>query len=263
MAQLFVGEKELNGSKNLEVPERYSLNLARITGVLLLLASIGGTASIFVGALLGTWGDPNAEDHAAVAFAAYQQHPLIPLFYYGSMIAGVLFIALAPLLYLNLARSQTPLKLIAAIFLVLAGLIQALAASRWVIMLPIFAQTYADPKTSAMTRVALDVNYQAISYFLGLTLGEHFYNIFTGGWTLLLAISLLRTRGEKAWLGWLGVAAGTFFLLASFEQLNFSFGNFLLIFVFGGFLLWLVWVVSLAVTLLTTRPNARFAENRT
>jgi hypothetical protein len=214
-----------------------------------------------VGALLGTWGDPNAEDHAAVAFAAYQQHPLIPLFYYVSMIAGFVFVVLAPLLYLNLARSQTPLKLIAVIFLVLAGLVQALAASRWVIMLPIFAQVYADPKTNAITRAALDVNYQAISYFLGLTLGEHFYSIFTGSWSLLLAISLLRTPGEKAWLGWLGIAAGTFFLLASFEQLNFSFGNILLFFVFGGYLLWVVWVVSLAVTLLTTRLNARFTKN--
>jgi hypothetical protein len=57
------------------------------------------------------------------------------------MVVGLLFIALAPLLYLNLARSQTPLKLIAAIFQVLAGLIQALAASRWVIMLPFSHKT--------------------------------------------------------------------------------------------------------------------------
>ena len=261
MAQILAGDRKQGASENMERPERYSLNLARITGVLLLLASIGGMAFGLLGAFSGTWGDPNAEDHAAVAFAAYQQHPLtIPLFYWGSMLAGILFIVLAPLLYLNLARSQTPLKLIAVIFQVLAGLMQALAASRWVIMLPLFAQTYADPKTSAITRAALDVNYQAISYFLGLTLGEHLYNIFTGIWTLLLAISLLRAQGEKGWLGWLGVAAGTFFLLASFEQLNFSFGNILLVFVFGGFFLWLVWMVSLALTLLTNRPKARYAE---
>jgi hypothetical protein len=78
----------------------------------------------------------------------------------------------------------------------------------------------------------------------------------------LLAISLLRAPGEKVWLGWLGVVAGTFLLLASFEQLNFSFGNILVVFVFGGALLWLVWVVSLAFTLLTNRPKARYAENR-
>ena len=262
MAQTLAGDRKQRASENMQRPERYSLKLARITGVLLLLASIGGMAFGLLGAFSGTWGDPNAEDHAAVAFAAYQQHPVIPLFYYVSMLAGILIIVLAPLLYLNLARSQTPLKLIAVIFQVLAGLMQALAASRWVIMLPLFAQTYADPKTSAITRAALDVNYQAISYFLGLTLGEHLYNIFTGSWSLLLAISLLRTPGEKGWLGWLGVAAGTFFLLASFEQLNFSFGNILLIFVFGGFFLWLVWMVSLALTLLTNRPKARYAENR-
>jgi len=69
----------------------------------------------------------------------------------------------------------------------------------------------------------------------------------------LLAISLLRSPNEKRWLGWLGVVAGTLLLLGSFEQLNFSFGNILLFFVFGGIFTWLVWAVSLAMTLLTTK----------
>ncbi len=258
MRQIFDEDRKQRASENMDRPERNSLNLARITGVLLLLASISGVAFVFLEAFFGTWGDPNAEYHAAVAFAAYHQHPLaIPLFYYGSMLVGLLFIALAPLLYLNVARSQTPLKLIAAISQVLAGLIQALAASRWVIVLPMLAQNYADPQTSAATHAALDVTYQTISYSLGLTLGEHFYLLFTGSWSLLLAISLLRSPGEKVWLGWLGVVAGTFLLLGSFEQLPFSFGNILLFFVFGGGFIWLVWAVSLALTLLTTKGSEK------
>lgn len=256
MRQIFDEDRKQRASENMDRPERNSLNLARITGVLLLLASISGVAFVFLEAFFGTWGDSNAEYHAAVAFAAYHQHPLaIPLFYYGSMLVGLLFIALAPLLYLNVARSQTPLKLIAAISQVLAGLIQALAASRWVIVLPMLAQNYADPQTSAATHAALDVTYQTISYSLGLTLGEHFYLLFTGSWSLLLAISLLRSPGEKVWLGWLGVVAGTFLLLGSFEQLPFSFGNILLFFVFGGGFIWLVWAVSLAFTLLTNKGS--------
>jgi hypothetical protein len=254
MTQIFDEDRKQHASEDMDRPEHYSLNLARITGILLLLTSISWFTFSFLAVIFDTWGDPNAEDHAAVAFAAYHQHPLaIPLFYYGSMVAGFLFIALAPLLYLHVARSQTPLKLMAAVFLVLAGLIDALAASRWVIMLPIFAQTYANPQTSAVTRAALDVTYQSISYFLGLTLGEHFYYVFTGIWSLLLAISLLRSPDGKRWLGWLGVVAGILLLLGSFEQLNFSFGDILLFFVFGGVLLWLVWAVSLAFTLLTNK----------
>src|SRR5689334_25305718 len=111
----------------------------------------------------------------------------------------------------------------AAIFQALAGLIQALAASRWVIVLPLLAQNYADPQTNAATRTALDATYQAISYIFGLTLGEHLYFLFTGSWSLFLAISLLRSPDGKRWLGWLGVVAGTFMLLASFVQLPFSF----------------------------------------
>lgn len=128
-----------------------------MTGVLLLFASPGWFAFFVLAIVFGIYGD-NAEDHAAVAFAAYQQHPLaISLIYYGSMIVGFLFIVLAPLCYLSVARSHTPLGLLAAIFQVLAGLIQALAASRWVIMLPMFAHIYTDPQTSAATHAALDV----------------------------------------------------------------------------------------------------------
>jgi hypothetical protein len=253
MHQTFNENRKQRVSENVDRPEHSPLNLAHMTGVLLLFASIGWFAFFVLGIVFGTYGN-NAEDHAAVAFAAYHQHPLtILLIYYGSMVVGFLFIVLAPLCYLNVARSHTPLKLIAAIFQVLAGSIQALAASRWVIMLPVFAQIYTDPQTSAATHAALDVTYQAISYFFGLTLGEHFYYIFTGGWSLLVSISLLRTPGQKIWLGWLGVVAGTLLLLGSFEQLNFSFGNLLLLFVFGGIVTWLIWAVSLASTLLTNK----------
>ena len=47
--------------------KRYSLHCARITGALLLFAPIGWVAFFFLGAFFGTWDDPNAEDHAAVA----------------------------------------------------------------------------------------------------------------------------------------------------------------------------------------------------
>ena len=252
----------------MQVPECASLRLGRTTGILLLLASGGWVTCLLLGKVLGVWSDPNAEEHAAVAFAAYQQHSLaVSLVYDSSMMVGVLFMALAPLVYLTVARSRTEFSLLAAVFQGTAGLVSALAASRWVIMLPLFAQTYVDPQTSAATHAALDVTYQFISYFLGFTLGEQLYFILTGSWSLLLSISLLSTPGEKRWLGWLGVVAGIFFLLASFEPLNFSrdqatlFGGVFAFFLLGGILLWLVWALSLAVTLLTSRRVAQRATN--
>ncbi len=73
MAQILAGDRKQLVSENIERAERYSLNLARITGVLLLLASIGGTTLGLLGALSGTWGDPNAEDHRDLdSFAGHQ-----------------------------------------------------------------------------------------------------------------------------------------------------------------------------------------------
>ncbi len=77
MPQIFDEDRKQRASENMDGPERYSLHLARITGILLLLASIGGVTFFSLEAFFGTWGDPNVEGHAAVAFAAYHLHPLI------------------------------------------------------------------------------------------------------------------------------------------------------------------------------------------
>jgi hypothetical protein len=239
--------------ESVERPEHRPFNLARMTGVLLLFASVGWIVCVGLENIFDTMGD-TAENHAAVGFAAYYQHTLvITLSYYGSMLVGFLFIALVPLLFLTVARSRTPLGPIAAIFQVLAGLIQALAASRWVIILPMFAHIYTNPQTSAATQAAIDVTYQAIIDVFGITLGEHFFYIFTGSWCLLLSISLLRTPGGKRWLGWLGVVAGTLLLLGSFEQLDFGFASSFLPILSGGIIIWVIWAISLASTLLMNK----------
>ena len=235
------------------LPERHVVSFAGLTAVLLLLGPIGAIAL----GLLGRFALGISEDSGAAAFAAYQQQPL-PIFftYYATMLVGLLFIVLAPLLYLSLARPRTPWLLIAATCEVLAGLIQALSASRWLIVLPFLVHTYVNPQTSAATRAALEVAYQSISYFLGITLGEHFYALFTGGWSLFLAISLLGGPGRKRWLGWLGIVAGSCWLLASGEQLDFRFAPIFSFFVAVGTPIWLIWTISLAFLLLTDKRKA-------
>jgi hypothetical protein len=235
-----------------KTPERHLVTFGRLTGVLLLLASLGSVAFALLGwFLLGI-----SENSGAAAFAAYQREPLtIFLTYDGAMMVGLLFIALAPLLYLNFARPRSPLLLVAATCEVLAGLMQALSASRWLTVLPFLVHSYVNPQASAATRAALEVAYQSISYFLGITLGEHFYFLFTGGWSLLLAISLLREPARRIWLGWLGVVAGSCWLLASIEQLDFSGAPLFLSFVLAGALTWLIWTILLALTLLADKRN--------
>ncbi len=215
----------------------------RLTGVLLLLGSIGTVAC----SVLGRFALGLSEDSGAVSFAAYRQHPL-PIFltYGGGMTAGLLFILAAPLLYRSFASTGSPRLRVAAICQALAGLMLAVSASRWLIVLPFLQKQYDNSLASAATRDAINVDYDSISYFLGVTLGEHLFAILTGVWTLILAMHLLRLRVGKRSLGWLGIIAGSGWLLGSLEQLDFSQSQYFLIFLGGGPIIWLIWTAFLA-----------------
>ena len=241
--------------KGLQASSEPSTTLTRLTAILLLIGAIAVPTLLILHDMLGL-----DEDSGAVAFPAYQQHPL-PVFltYYAIMATGVLFVLLGPLLYFTYARLQTPLRLMVLICIVLAGVVQTIAASRWLIVLPYFSQLYTNPHTDAATRAALDVAYKDTSYFLGLTIGEFFYNIFTGLWSVFLAMMLLRSSpSRKAWLHWIGIIAGVGIMLGSFEQVfvNTAPGSLFLSILTVGHVAWVIWLVGLAISLLLTKSGA-------
>ena len=215
----------------------------RTAGVMLVLGAVGTVEYSVVGRFaLGL-----SEDSGTTSFAAYRQHPL-PIFlaYGGGMLAGFLLIIAAPLLYSRLANARSGQLRVAAVCQALAGLLLALSASRWLIVLPFLQKQFDMPGATMNTRTALNVDYDTISYFLGITLGEHLFAILTGVWTIVVALHLLRTRLNKRWLGWLGLVAGVGWLLGSLEQLDFSQSQYFLGFLAGGPILWLIWTAFLA-----------------
>jgi Domain of unknown function (DUF4386) len=220
----------------------------RLVGILLIMGAIGVPTLLILHDQLNI-----DEDSGALAFAAYQQRQL-PVFltYYALMAAGVLFLVLAPLLYVLYARLQTPLRLMVLICMVMAGVALAVASSRWLIVLPYLAHIYASPQTGAATRVALDIAYAGTSYFLGITIGEFFYNIFTGLWSVFLATMLLRVSGRNAWFHWIGILGGVAMLIGSFEQIftNADPGPLFRRILIAGIVAWMIWLVWLAIALL-------------
>lgn len=220
-----------------------SFGSRRAAGVLMLLGAIGTVECSIVGRFaLGL-----SEDSGAASFEAYRQHPL-PIFltYAGGMVAGVLLIMAAPMLDSLRSDARFTRLRVAAICQALAGLLLTLSASRWLIVLPFLQKQYDLPGATAATRAAIEVDYDTISYFLGITLGEHLFAILTGVWVILVAIHLLRTRIDKRWLGWLGIVAGFGWLLGSLEQLDFSQSQYFIVFLAGGPIMWLIWTACLA-----------------
>ncbi|HEX6555002.1 MAG TPA: DUF4386 family protein [Ktedonobacteraceae bacterium] len=246
-------------SKGLQESGRPSTAFTRLVGILLITGAIGVPTLLILHDQLNI-----DEESAALAFATYQQHQL-PVFltYYALMAAGVLFLLLAPLLYALYARLQTPLRLMVLICMLLAGGALAVASSRWLIVLPYLAQIYTNPQTGAATRVALDVAYKGTSYFLGITISEFFYNIFTGMWSIFLATMLLRSSRRKAWFHWIGIIGGATMLIGSFEQIFASAGPgpvFRQILI-AGIVAWMIWLVWLAISLLIKTSETRQQES--
>lgn len=232
-------------------PARNSPGLARITGGLLLVVVCALLVNTSIEVSLGI-----SEQSAADAFTVYQhQQTLIFSIYYAYIALGMLFIAVALLLDRIFARSRPPIMLIATAFGVLAGLIQALGTSRWLILLPSLANTYADPHTSTASRAAIQIVYQTISSFLGMTVSEHLYYILIGLWSILFGITLLRTLQRRAWLGWLGIVAGPCMLIGNFEQLNVG-TAFLVLWVISR-LMWSIWLILLAALVLLRRQDVQ------
>lgn len=244
--------------KGLQASDGPSTTLTRLMAILLLIGAIAVPTLLILHDMLGL-----DEDSGALAFPVYQQHS-IPVFltYYALMATGVLFVLLGPLVYVVYARLYTPLRLLVLICLVVAGVSQAIASSRWLIVLPYFSHIYTNPQTDAATRAALDVAYKDISYFLGLTIGEFFYNIFTGLWSVFLTVILLRlSPSRRAWLHWIGIIGiigGVAIMLGSFEQVlvNTAPGSIFLSLLTVGHAAWTIWLIGIALSLLITKQGA-------
>jgi hypothetical protein len=250
---------DISRKKDLQALGAPSTTLTRIVGILLIVGAIAVPTLLILHDMLGI-----DEDSGALAFPVYQQHP-IPIFltYYALMATGVLFVLLGPLMYHMYARLQTPLRMLVLICMVVAGSTQMIAASRWLIVLPYFSHSYTNPQTDAATRAALDVAYKGTSYFLGLTIGEFFYNIFTGLWSVFLVV-MLRRLAYKAWFNWIGIIGGVGIMLGSFEQIfvNTGTGSIFLTILTVGHVAWVIWMVGLAISLLINKPSVLQRETQ-
>lgn len=232
----------------------------RIAGLLVLLAAAGTVGC----SVLGRFALGLSEDSGAVSFAAYQRHPVSIFLTYGAgVLAGVLFIVAAPLLYARFAGRGSSWLRVAALCQASAGLVLTLSASRWVIVLPFLTKQYHNRGASPATRAALEVEYQSISYFLGITLGEHLFAILTGVWTLILAFHVRRLPRGKSWFSWLGLIGGSGWLLGSLEQLDFHLSSYFLVFLGAGPIIWLIWTAFLARRLTRRTPDDNVSEEAT
>jgi len=117
----------------------------------------------------------------------------LKLLWYGFMLTAVLLAPLAVLLGQVLGRDGLAIVPTATVVGVLAAVMQFFGLARWPFLVPILARKYADPAASEATREATVVVFESFHTYLGVAIGECLGYLFTGAWTVLVAIAMLQS----------------------------------------------------------------------
>jgi hypothetical protein len=167
--------------------------------------------------------------------------------WYVFMFSAVMFTLVAVLVRPYLEEERGGLMDVAVVVGVLAGLVQFLGLIRWVFIVPYLAQTYLDPAATASTREAVEVVFQAFHRYAGMAIGEHLGYLFTGTWTILVGVAMLRAPMFKAWLGWIGIVMGVGIMLGVLEPAGVEWAGLVNALAYMG---WAVWVLLAGVFVL-------------
>ena len=141
----------------------------------------------------------------------------LKLVWYGFMLTAVLFAPLAVLLGQVLSRDDLQIVPVTTTIGVLAAVVQFLGLARWPFLVPALARAHESPDSSPATREATAVVFDSFNRYLGVAVGECLGYLFTGSWTVLAGIAMLRSSVFEAWLAWPGIAIGALLVLGSFE----------------------------------------------
>jgi len=171
--------------------------------------------------------------------------------WYGFMLTAVLFVPLAVLVHRVLARESTPYMAIATAFGTIAGVVQFLGLVRWPFLVPYLADTYLAPASSPATREAVAVVLQAFNHYAGVGVGENLGYLFTGLWSMLVALAMFGSPLPfRRWLGLLGIVSAASILVGTLEPAGFEpAANVVVI----GYILWSIWLALFGIFLLLPR----------
>jgi hypothetical protein len=130
----------------------------------------------------------------------------------------------------------------------MAGVVQFLGLVRWPFLVPYLADTYLAPASSPATREAVAVVFQAFNQYAGVGVGENLGYLFTGLWTMLVALTMFGSPLPlRGWLGLLGLVSAASILVGTLEPAGFEpAANVVVI----GYILWSIWLALFGIFLL-------------
>jgi hypothetical protein len=160
--------------------------------------------------------------------------------WYSFVLATLFFLPVAVLIPQVLAPSQLLYVVAATSIGVLAGLVQTLGLIRWPFVVPHLARAYSSPDATPSTREAVSVVFQAFHRYAGAAVGEHLGYLFTGLWTVLIALGMTHCPLFPSWLGWAGLLPAVGILVGLFEEAGFKPAGAINAI---SYILWSIWLV--------------------
>ena len=138
--------------------------------------------------------------------------------WHALLISALAMLPLAALLAVVVAASPA-LTVLSVVVGAAAALVQALGLVRWPYAVPELARRYvaASGADGEATRRTIEIVFATLHRVLGAGIGEHLGYLLTGGWTLLVAASILSTAVLPGWLGIVGVPIGVALLIGTLE----------------------------------------------
>jgi hypothetical protein len=137
-----------------------------------------------------------------------------------------------------------------------SGLIQAAGLLRWVFVAPNLAAAY--PGAGEAERAAIAQTYNALNQYGGVALGEHLGQVLLVAWSLGIIAACWRAGGLLRWTSAIGLASMPLWIIGQTE---------LFATVLPGltvyeatplaFMLWMAWLLALAIALMVQRPASQ------
>lgn len=172
----------------------------------------------------------------------------------GSVSFWFTVLALSAALFAPIARGVGKLRsdrhmAVAVPIGIAAAVVQVIGLSRWPLLVRGFASDAIN--ANAATAAAAADNFHTTSTILGTVIGETFGYLLTAAWTLLVVRSLGAQFSGRVFAGLGAVSAAMIFVgvvspldIGAIDTIN-----------FGGYVLWSVWLIWLAVVLLRSRAD--------
>lgn len=224
--------------------------VARLVGAALLLQfAIFLVALVVLGSAIN-WPASLGEPAAVVLPLIAQQAGAVAAGYFSYFVSALLLVPIALLVPTALAEETRPLLRVAAFIGATAGVLKLFGIARWLVLMPSLASAYIDPSASAATRDTAAMLYDAFNRYAG-GIGENLgVMLFSGLWTILVGVALMRSARLPRWLGWAGVVAGATLLVGLVELFGIDAGA---IYLTGSGVVWQLWMIAFGVTLLRAR----------